>query len=358
MRHTTRPPLRTVTSRVAEATPTPTHTRRVSERRSPSTRTLQVGFLVVLLVCAAQVAYWVVDEWRYTALMTDRLHDAYATAGAPQAALDVLRGERTRRLTRFAWEGGFFLAVILSAMAVVFRALRQDAELRRRQEQFLAAVSHEFRTPLASLRISVETLALRDPGAGLRAELVRRITVELSRLDRMVANALDMARLQAGGAPVPERIALANMLEEVTADLEDFATECGVRIVREVPPQLDVFADRDGLRMVLRNLLHNALKASPRSGAVTASARRDGDLVVLTVRDEGVGFPSKERKRLFEQFYRLQDSARGRMQGTGLGLYIVARHMRLAGGSAWADSAGPGRGATFTVEWPAPREAR
>lgn len=326
--------------------------------RAPSTRTVQMGFVVLLLVCAAQLAFWMWDEWRYTQLMTERLSAALAASGTTPEQIAALASERAQRLNRYAWEGAFFLAVLIAAMAVVLKALREESELRRRQEQFLAAVSHEFKSPLASLRLSVETLSLRDPGPAERAELVRRVLVELGRLERMVTNTLDTSRLASGGEAHPERVPLDEIVQEMTEELSDFAAECGVRVQPAVPHGLLVLADRDGVRTVVRNLLHNAIKASARESVVEVQAEPDAHDVLLEVRDDGVGFPPKEAPRLFEQFYRVEGDGRGRMQGTGLGLYLVERLVTQAGGRVRAQSAGLGLGAVFTVRWPRPASDR
>jgi signal transduction histidine kinase len=324
--------------------------------RAPSTRSVQLGFLLLLVVCAAQLAFWMFDEVRYTGLVTDQLREAYTALGASADALAQLERDRWHRLNRYGWEGAFFLAVLLAAMLVVLKALREEAALRRRQEQFLAAVSHEFKSPIASLRLSIETLTLRDPPPEKRAELLRRVLVELDRLERMVANTLDTSRLAAGGSAAPERVALADVVGEVRDELGSFADECGVRIATAVQPALVVVADRDGVRTVVRNLVHNAIKASPRDGVVQVRADGEAHDVVLEVSDDGVGFPPKESERIFEQFYRVDGDGRGRMQGTGLGLYLVERLVTHAGGRVRAQSAGNGLGAVFTVRWPRPVE--
>ncbi len=325
-----------------------------SRGRSPSTRSVQLGFVVLLLVCAAQLAFWMWDEWRYTQVMTERLSDALVASGAAPEQLATLARERAQRLNRYAWEGAFFLAVLIAAMAVVLKALREESELRRRQEQFLAAVSHEFKSPLASLRLSVETLSIREPAAAERAELLRRVMVELGRLERMVANTLDTSRLRSGGEAHPERVELDAVVAEMTDELRGFAEECAVRVEAAVPPGLVVHADRDGVLTVVRNLLHNAIKASPRGAVVRVLGEAEQHDVVLEVSDDGVGFPPKEASRLFEQFYRVEGDGRGRMQGTGLGLYLVERLVTHAGGRVRAQSAGHGLGAVFTVRWPRP----
>src|SRR5690606_38860482 len=193
--------------------------------RITSTRGFRIGFIVLLVVSAAQIAYWVWDEVRFTSSIEEqrrsvlaaeaevarRLRSTLPTAEVeelfphlvlhPSGAVEVrpevvaaLDEETRRRVNRFVWEGGFFLVVLCAGMVVLTRALRQEARLRRREENFLAAVSHELKSPLASLRLSAETLALRDPAPERRARLAARMIEDVQRLETMIANLLDTSR--------------------------------------------------------------------------------------------------------------------------------------------------------------------
>lgn len=354
-----------------------------------STRPLQVGFIVLLAVCVAQLAYWMADEVRYTAHVEARLRGAYYAEAAsarmllqagrpwrdvahiyPNLAISPdssgvvvappvlagLQSDRYHRLNRYAWEGAFFLAVLLAAMAVVHRAVREEAKLRQRQENFLAAVSHELTSPLASLRLSAETLAMRDPPALRRAELVQRLLADLGRLQRMIVNILDTSRLSATEARTsPERVALSTVVSSVVEELRDAAAESEVRLSTNVPSSIVVWADPEGVRTVVRNLLHNAIRAASGGRQVDVLATDGNGHVRLEVHDDGVGFPPLEAAHLFKKFYRV-NGGRARSSGTGLGLYLVWRCVNLDGGRVTGESAGPGRGACFTVIWPAATE--
>lgn len=354
------------------------------------TRRLQIGFLVLLGVSTAQLAWWMVDQVMRTAKVRARLEAEYradataaedllkdggswsaihriyphlviaddsATVLVAPSALAKLNDERFHRLNQYAWEGGFFLLVLVGAMAVVYRALHAETQLRRRQESFLAGVSHELKSPLASLRLSAETIALRDPPAAQRADLVQRLLSDLTRLERMIGNILDVSRLSAGNArTAPGPLALADEVADAVTELRDHASENGVTLTTDIPPHATIQADREAARTVLRNLLHNAIRASQRGGQVTVTGEVRDDQVRLTVRDEGVGFPPEEARRLFEKFYRVDTNGRGRPGGTGLGLYLVRRCVELDGGTVTAESPGPNRGAVFTVTWMAARE--
>jgi signal transduction histidine kinase len=323
-------------------------------------RATQIGFLVLLLACSAQLAYWMADESRYTAAVRDELRAALENQpGTSPAELAQLDTDRFHRMNRYAWEGGFFLIVLVGAMGVVYAALREENALRRQQEDFLASASHELKSPLASLRLSAETIALRDPAPPRRAELVQRLLSDLGRLDQMIANMLDASRLSRPGVRVsPERMELAPLVSAVAHELRPLADDCGVTVLVEVHDGVAVHADRDGVRTIALNLIHNGIKAArSNGGTVTVSGVRDAHGVTLHIDDTGIGFESGESRRLFQKFYRIEAGSQERPGGTGLGLYLVRRCAEVDGATVSATSDGPGRGARFTVRWPLPEPA-
>lgn len=347
-------------------------------------RGVRIAFLTLLAVCVAQAAYWTIDQ----ALYTSRVHEQRlaehardvraaleleqrgasrdevlalypelefvagvpALSAATRAALD---DARTSRLVRYGSEGAFFLLVLCGSIWVLARALRQDAALRRRQQSFLASASHEFKSPLASARLSIETLALRDPPLEARAKLFDRALEDLARLDGLVVNLLDDAQLEEGGVRlVRERVDLAQAARAALAEVESRVRAHAVGVGIEAAGPVECAADPIAVRSVMRNLLDNALKAvDTRSEArVDVRVEARGDRAVFSVRDNGVGFDGRNAERLFEKFHR-EPNARSRT-GAGLGLFLVRRFAELQGGFARASSDGPGRGALFEVGWP------
>lgn len=315
--------------------------------RRLAVRRLQIAFIVLLAVSSAQLTWWLVDQVRFTA----EVRALVSAEHASPAVLAQFDRERFHRLNRYAWEGAFFLVVLLGAMGVVSHALSEEGALRRRQEDFVAAVSHELKSPVASLRLSAETLALRDPPAARRAELLERQIADLARLERTIGNILEASRLEAATSAQPGTVVLADAVASALDELRSQAAELGVALAADVPRDLVVRADADGTRTILRNLLHNAIRAAA-GGHVSVVVAKDKGGVRLIVRDTGVGFPPHEGARLFDKFYRLGGPDRGRMTGTGLGLYLVRRYAELDGARVSGESAGPGHGATFMVTWP------
>jgi signal transduction histidine kinase len=312
-------------------------------RRDP-TQLLQLVFLALLSISAATVGWLMYDQVRYARSVEQR----FASAD-PAVAEDT-----DSRINRMLWEGGFFLLVLIGGMAVLTRTLRHDAELRRRQQNFLAAVSHEFKSPLASIQLAAETLVLRsrdEDGKRLGA----RILEDGERLLRMIDNLLDTTRLEEGRQPLtPQVTNLGAVSRAAIAAIRERASASGVTISLAVADDLAVHVDPVVVETGLRNLLDNALKScvAAKSTSIAVQGTRDSGGVTLAVSDDGLGFPPEDAAMIFEKFHRLGDELRRATPGTGLGLYIVKRLVELSGGTVHAASAGPGKGATVSMRWP------
>ena len=353
---------------------------------------MQIAFLLLLLVCVAQMAWWIGDEAAHSSGVRDRqerLYAADAGAGAELLALgttperieqlfphlvvhdgevlvraedlEELQETRRRRLNRYGWEGSFFLLVLLAGMGVILQALRQNANLLRRQQNFLASVSHELRSPLAGLKLSAETLLLRRPEGEAALRLADRMVRDADRLETLVGNLLDVGALEEGEVEVrPSTHPLGALVDQAVAGLQPHL-EGGIQLDLAVPDGLTVYADAESFRTVLRNLLSNAAKSTAAQhpdggGHVRLAARSlgaDRGQVELVVQDDGLGFERGQAGRLFDKFYRPGDEMRRRTKGSGLGLYIVRHLVKLHGATVSARSEGPGLGAEFTLRWPA-----
>ncbi len=327
-------------------------------KRDPS-RFLQFGFLALLFLCVLQAGYWISDNLRLTRDIQSVRAIATSSAGIPGdgARLAAIDAELTRlsegRINRYLWEGGFFLAVLIGGMAVLTRTLRHDAELRRRQQNFLAAVSHEFKSPLASMQLAAETLVLRS-GDAASIRLGQRILEDCERLLRMVDNLLDTTRIEEGRLAIrAEHTMLASEVAAIVDSFSERATRHEIRIEQRVATDLALAVDRDALATMLRNLDDNELKACIAGGGhrIEVAAERVERRIRITVSDDGLGFPPEESHLMFEKFHRLGDEQTRRTPGTGLGLYIVRRLADLSGARVTAASAGPGQGATLTLSF-------
>ena len=237
------------------------------------------------------------------------------------------------------------------AVLLVLNDLTDVQRVDQVRRDFLSNVSHELRTPLASIRAMVETL--EDGGLDDREDaegFLIRIHQQVDRLTALVNELLDLSRIESGAVELrPEPIDAAGLIAEaaslmrVRAEAEDVTIACP----EAFGPIVE--GDRTSLLRVVSNLLDNAIKFSPPGGIVHAEARDEGDLVALSVQNDGDGIPEADLPRVFERFYK-GDHSRSQ-GGVGLGLAIVKHVVRAHGGTAQARSE-PGKGATFTVRLP------
>ncbi len=242
--------------------------------------------------------------------------------------------------------------------------LAQDLTTVRRLENvrrdFISNVSHELRTPLASLKALTETLqsgALEDPPAARR--FLERIEAEVDALTQMAAELLDLTRIESGQTALNLAIiSPKNILDSVAARMKMQAERAGLELTVTAPTDLPtVHADVAHVEQVLVNLIHNATKFTPPGGRITLSAAiaatrggTDGDSIIFTVRDTGIGIPAEELPRIFERFYRI-DRARTKGSGTGLGLSIAKHIIEAHQGTIWAESQ-EGKGSSFIFTLP------
>jgi signal transduction histidine kinase len=322
-------------------------------KRDPS-RFLQLGFLALLFLCVLQVGWWISDNLSYTRDIQRELAALAANGINDDGALAELQAASEGRANRYLWEGGFFLVVLVGGMAVLTRTLRHDAELRRRQQNFLAAVSHEFKSPLASMQLAAETLELRSADTDSK-RLGQRILEDCERLLRMVDNLLETTRIEEGRHELrAEETAMAPAVSVTVDSFKERAERHRIEIHQRVPDDISLAVDRTALDAMLRNLIDNALKACIAGDGhrIDVAVERANGRIHLCVTDDGLGFPPEESRLMFEKFHRLGDELRRKTPGTGLGLYIVKRLAELSGANIEATSQGPGHGATMILSWP------
>ncbi|WP_437736807.1 ATP-binding protein [Sorangium sp. So ce1335] len=225
------------------------------------------------------------------------------------------------------------------------------ATLDRLKTEFVANVSHEFRTPLTLILGHVED-ALSRPARSLDGEGLAAVQRSAVRLLRLVNSLLDFSRIEAGRLDTSfEPTDLARLTAELASSFRSLIEAAGLSLVVDCPPLPEpVYVDREQWEKIVSNLLSNAFKFTI-EGQIAVSLRAHGDRVELSVRDTGAGIPADELPRIFERFHRVQ-GARGRsIEGTGIGLALVQELVKVHGGSLRAASE-PGQGSTFTVSIP------
>jgi signal transduction histidine kinase len=275
--------------------------------------------------------------------------DLRVTARDP-ANLDP--GLRSRRRLLVAGFAVFSVMTMVAGYAVV-RGVGREMAAARQQSEFLAAVSHEFRTPLTTLRQFTDRLAEQPamPEAG-KLVCVNAQARATERLTRLVESLLDVGRMEVGAQPYTfAPLDLTPLVRRVVAEFEADAGAAGREIRTSADDVVIVSGDAAALARVIWNLIDNAVKYSPGQPVVDVSVRRTGDRVAVAVRDYGIGVPHGERDMVFRKFQRGVDARARGINGTGLGLAIVAHIVAAHHGRVEVDSV-EGQGSTFTVMLP------
>jgi signal transduction histidine kinase len=252
--------------------------------------------------------------------------------------------------------GVIFFGLIIAGLSVNTVFLVREIRRNEQQDSFLNAVTHELKTPIASIRMYLETLESRQLDEPQRREFYRIMLEDTDRLLGTVEQVLKAgeARLRSNRKNWEELdfSELVKSALELTR-LRHHLTPENLRFGTSPPEGLLVQGSPEELRTVVFNLFDNAVKYSGANREIVVDVHTpDMDTVLLSVRDLGIGIPRSELKRIFNRFYRATNPLAGQVKGTGLGLFIVRSIARRHGGDVYAESEGEGRGSTFTVRLP------
>ena len=238
---------------------------------------------------------------------------------------------KRRKTAQYIGEGCIFMLLILVGAVYIFRATRRQLLLGQQQQNFMMAVTHELKTPIAITTLNLETLQKRKLDESQQQRIVANSLQETTRLNDLCNNILLTAQLEA------EQTNAAN--EDL--DLSALAQDCVTRSQNRYPARTFHFEAADDaaihgeafmLQMLVNNLLENAVKYSAKEAPITVRVKNETDKVLLQVVDEGCGIPDEEKKKVFQKFYRIGDERTRTSKGTGLGLYLCRRIMKNHGG--------------------------
>jgi signal transduction histidine kinase len=245
-------------------------------------------------------------------------------------------------------EGLFFVACLIFGLWVINRSAYREVTLARQRRNFLLSITHELKSPLASLRLVLETLGKRELSREQLEKLCANGLKDAGRLQQLVEDLLLAARLEDNWRPLPEPVDLPALTHDIATGLRIRFPKAQIRLSfpGDFPP---VTADRSGLTAIIQNLLENAVKYAPEGSATDLSAEKTPGGVRLQVADQGYGIPDAEKKAVFEKFYRIGNEETRQSSGTGLGLYIVHQVVKAHGGHVQITDNQP-QGTIFTVE--------
>ena len=247
-----------------------------------------------------------------------------------------------------------FCALLLAGTILLVVTLGRQADVSRLQADFLSKVSHDFRTPLTSIRMFVETLRenrIEDPER--RERILTLLSQETGRLSTLIDRLLEFARLESGQLRyVPKAVDIREIVETVVARFEPRTVGADVQLTTVIADGLPLLrADSDALEEVVQNLLDNAFKYTGAQKRIVVDVRRAGRDVEIAVSDNGPGIARADQNRIFDSFYRVDDRLSRATEGSGLGLALTRHIVHAHGGKIRVESE-PGKGAQFVVVLP------
>jgi signal transduction histidine kinase len=252
--------------------------------------------------------------------------------------------------------GVIFFGVIIAGLVLNTIFLVREVRRNEQQDSFLNAVTHELKTPITSIRLYLETLERRELDEAQRRDFYRVMLEDTDRLLGTVEQVLKAGEVRGASSRknwqemdfsriVQEGVELARLRHALPAEALQYGAQPGEEVMVQGNPV--------ELRTAVANLLENAVKYSGQQRKITVDLLSpDLDTVLLRVQDNGIGIARPELKRIFKRFYRVHNRATDQVKGTGLGLFIVRSIVRRHGGEAFAESAGEGRGSSFTIRLP------
>ncbi len=289
---------------------------------------VSLAYWVLLVYIIAALVWWFIALEKQNQQMTNfKLNELILDDPSYLIKYDRIQEDKKRKTAQYIGEGSTFLVLTLIGAVFVYRAVRRQIRLQQQQQNFMMAVTHELKTPIAIAKLNLETLQKHQLEEAKRQKLIMMTLEETNRLNTLANNILVSAQLEGGRYRIAhEKIDLGTLVETC---VQDFKTRFPDRPWdTSIEPGLLITGDPLLLQILVNNLLENAVKYSPRQTRIQCIVQRKNRQVVLQVIDEGPGIPDNEKNKVFEKFYRMGNENTRTAKGTGLGLYLCKKIAR------------------------------
>jgi two-component system sensor histidine kinase CiaH len=296
-------------------------------------RATAIYWLLLIYVVAALVWWFIALNLQNRQMTEYKFSQLSRNDTAYTAKANKIFSDRKRLTTAYISEGLVFLSVILVGAIFLYGAIVRQMRIQRQQQNFMMAITHELKTPISIARLNIETLQKHVLDEPKKEKILKSALQEINRLNRLTGNILVSAQLE-GGSYLFSRQEI-DFSGVVSDSCQDFINRFPGRLwTTKIEPGLFVSGDPLLLQILVNNLVENAVKYSPPDTKIQIALKKEGLSGILEVRDEGVGIPKKEQKRIFQKFYRVGNEDTRTTKGTGLGLYLCRKitqdnHMQL-----------------------------
>ncbi len=293
--------------------------------KPPKLAPVIVVYWFLLLYMIAALGWWYIAlEKQNSVISTIRLNELKKDDPTYFNKANAITETSNRKSAQYIGEGATFLVLIFIGAVFVYRAARKQFKFSSQQQNFMMAITHELKTPIAIAQLNLQTLQKRKLDADKQEKLIANTLHEANRLNILCNNILFASQLEAGGyAAVTQKI---NMTDLVENGVDDCKIRFPDRIFSEQIHE-DAFLQGDAflLQMLVNNLLENAVKYAPKEEPISVQLNIENGLVKFAIIDKGAGIGDEEKKKIFHKFYRSGNENIRKAQGTGLGLYLCKK---------------------------------
>lgn len=276
------------------------------------------------------------------------LISAFSSPAETKIKQDALRSEMVKKWYMVTGEGSVFLVILVLGVIMVRRSFRKESELMEKQRTFLHSITHEFKSPVTSLRLQLETLQKRSLTPEQQQKALGNAIDDTERLDKLIEKILMAARIDSG--ELPNHTEFMNLSEKLKEIIEQISRSYPRRnVVTNIQNDVYLHIDPWALNSIVSNLMENAFLYSPIDKTVVVGLKWEGNIVQLSVKDQGIGIPDKEKSQVFKKFYR-SDATQG-YKGTGLGLFLTDYFVKVHKGTIVVKDNTPS-GSIFEISFP------
>ncbi len=260
-----------------------------------------------------------------------------------------ITAKRDSRTNQYLGEGITFLIVILVGAFVVYSSFKRSLQITRQQNNFMLSVTHELKSPIAGIKLNLQTMERHKLDEEKNKALLNRSINEANRLNDLCTNILLTSQMEGNQyVPAKERINFSELVED---SIEHYANRYPQRFEEDIESDCIINGDRLMLQMAFNNLLENAVKYTPSDKPISITLDRKNNVIVLQVADQGNGIPDEEKKKIFGKFYRIGNENSRTSKGTGLGLYLTSKILKQHKGKITVKNNTPG-GSVFEMVLP------
>jgi len=317
------------------------------KKRRLAIATAVYWFLLAYII--AGLAWWFIAlQSQNRSMASYKLQELKMDDPRYEERVNTILAEQQRKTAGYIGEGSTFLLLILVAAIFVYREVRQQIRLQLQQQNFMMAVTHELKTPIAVTRLNLETLQRHRLDEERQQRIIRSALEETGRLDNLANNILVASRLEGGDYNrVKEDLDFSGLAAKAAAELKQRYPNR--KWEGSIEPGCALSGDPLLLQMLINNLAENAVKYTPKEATITIDLVKSGNSRwILNVIDEGPGIPDSEKKKIFNKFYRSGEEHTRSTKGTGLGLYLCRKIANDHGATIKVSNNSP-VGSIFTV---------